>query len=81
MQFKEFVECINQNPTLKITVNHELVDKLISEDKILSQKYRECLKKELDEGLNLDDFLVAIANNFLPRDLVKIFSEGEFYLK
>lgn len=81
MKFGEFIECIKHQPSLKITISHPLIDKLISTEGMLPKGYRMSLKEELNIGMELDDFLTIISGNFLPNDLIKVFSEGEFYLK
>lgn len=83
MKFKNLIEIIKKNPKVLISVNHPVIDEFASSlnDKILPQEYRWGFKKEIDEGLGLDDLMVALGNNFLPGDLIKIFDEGDFILK
>lgn len=82
MKFNKFVECIKLNPTLNITVNHNKIDEYITSDfEITPKEVRRVLKQDLNNGLALDDLLSILSYHFLPKDLIKIFSEGEFYLK
>jgi hypothetical protein len=82
MDFEAFIKVINEKTKLLISVNHPIIDKFASgHDGILSKEYRSGVKNEIDEGLMLDELLAGLGNNFLPSDLVKIFSEGDFKLK
>lgn len=82
MKFKNLIESIKENSKVLISVNHPVIDEFASlNDKVLPQEHRQRLKKEIDKGLGLDDLMVVLGNNFLPKNLIKIFGEGDFTLK
>lgn len=82
MNFEAFSKVIKEKPKLLISVTHPIIDKFASKhDGIFSKEYRASVKSEIEEGLTLDELLAGLGNNFLPSDLVKIFSEGDFKLK
>ncbi|MFL0198317.1 hypothetical protein ACJDU8_22535 [Clostridium sp. WILCCON 0269] len=82
MNFETFIKTIKENPKVLISVSHPIINKFFSSNYgILPKEYRHKLKEEMDEGLALDELMAALGNNFLPKDLVKIFGEGDFTLK